>query len=179
MEKGILVAKVVTKVIPLIRIPIRKRKIGGRYMKVLSLIQPWASLIALGEKKIETRSWKTDYRGPLLIHAGKKIDDDICRQYPFTDILAEYDLLFKDQMPTGVIIAKCNLVDCLKIENPVYKDGLFRPKLENGQLVDLHNEYLFGDYTPGRYAWLLENAEQLDNPIPAKGKLRLWEYQIE
>lgn len=43
-------------------------------MKVISIIQPWATLIALGEKKFETRSWKTKYHGELAIHAIKKID---------------------------------------------------------------------------------------------------------
>lgn len=80
-------------------------------MKVLTLIQHWGTLIALGEKKIETRSWKTNYRGPLFIHAGKKVEHDICCQHPFTDVLLKHDIVFKDQMPTGVIIAKCELVD--------------------------------------------------------------------
>ena len=40
-------------------------------MKAISIHQPWASLIAFGEKRFETRSWKTDYRGPLLIHASR------------------------------------------------------------------------------------------------------------
>jgi hypothetical protein len=49
-------------------------------MKALTLIQPWATLVALGEKQIETRSWDTKYRGPLAIHAGKKIDKSVFDQ---------------------------------------------------------------------------------------------------
>jgi hypothetical protein len=47
-------------------------------MKVISIIQPWATLIAIGEKKFETRSWSTKYRGELAIHASKKIDKAAC-----------------------------------------------------------------------------------------------------
>lgn len=46
-------------------------------MKVISLLQPWASLVILGHKKIETRSWNTKYRGDLLIHASKRWDNNL------------------------------------------------------------------------------------------------------
>lgn len=74
-------------------------------------------------------------------------------------------------MPTGVIIAKCNLLDCIKILN---EDGL-TAKLENNSIVK-NNEYNFGDYTPGRYAWILTDIEVLKKPISAKGKLGVWDY---
>lgn len=45
-------------------------------MKALSIIQPWASLIVYGVKDIENRTWTTTYRGPLLVHAGKKMLDE-------------------------------------------------------------------------------------------------------
>lgn len=142
-------------------------------MKTITLIQPWASLIALGEKKIETRSWKTNYRGPLLIHAGMKVEHDLCRQHPFIDVLLKHGIVFKDQISTGVIIAKCELIDCLKI---THEDEVFA-QLENDYVVE-GNEYYFGDYTPGRFAWLLDNVEILKSPIPAKGKLSLWEFKL-
>ena len=41
-------------------------------MKCLSLWQPWASLVVIGAKRFETRSWPTNYRGPLLIHAAQR-----------------------------------------------------------------------------------------------------------
>jgi hypothetical protein len=147
-------------------------------MKVLTLIQPWATLIALGEKKIETRSWRTSYRGPMLIHAGKKVDKEACEEYFIKEELQLHGYIDKN-LPTGLIIAKCNLVNCLKIENPVYESGIFKPKLSNGDTVMIHNEYYFGDYTPGRYAWILENIELLKQPIPAKGQLSLWNYEFE
>lgn len=74
-------------------------------------------------------------------------------------------------MPTGMIIAKCNLVDCVKI---LSEDGL-TAKLENNSIVE-NNEYNFGNYTPGRYAWILEDIEVLGEPISVKGKLGVWNY---
>jgi hypothetical protein len=137
-------------------------------MKALTIKQPWASLIALGEKKMETRSWKTNYRGPLLIHAGKSIDKIACKLPEIYGVMEDYEY------PTGVIIAKCNLVDCVKIKYDMpYFDGA---DLENGMQIG-GNEYEFGDYTEGRYAWILDNVEMLKEPIPAKGQLSLWEYK--
>lgn len=141
-------------------------------MKVITLIQPWGSLIALGEKKIETRSWKTDYRGPLLIHAGMKVN--ICSKKGIFKNVLETHGYTKETLPTGLIIAKCNLVDCLEI----VQAGVCYGTLSNGMEVS-GNEYQFGDYQIGRYAWLLKNIELLKDPIPAKGQLRLWEYEIK
>lgn len=142
-------------------------------MKVITLIQPWASLIAFGEKKIETRSWNTNYRGPLLIHAGKKVEHDLCQQQPFKDVLLKHGIALKDQIPTGVIIAKCELVDCVKIKRT---NGLVA-WLEKGYVADDY-EYPFGNYTPGRFAWILDNVEIINEPIPAKGKLGLWDFKL-
>jgi hypothetical protein len=159
-------------------------------MKVLSLIQPWASLIAFSEKKIETRSWATKYRGPLLIHASANFPRDckeICMQRPFGNVLSLHGFTpirngkiqirnsENKELPVGMIIAKCNLVDCKKIvSEESYHDIAC---LEGGPDV-FGNEYFFGDYTPGRYAWILEDIEILEHPIPAKGKLGLWNYEL-
>lgn len=143
-------------------------------MKALTIIQPWASLIALGEKKIETRSWRTKYRGPVLIHAGKSVDHDICKTNPFSAVLVDHGIVFKQDMPTGVILARCNLVDCLKI---THEDGI-EAQLEN-DFIARDNEYCFGDYSPGRFAWILDNIYPLKEPIPAKGKLSLWEFDCK
>lgn len=146
-------------------------------MKALTLIQPWASLVALGEKKIETRGWKTSYRGPLLIHAGKKIEKNICDIEPFYSVLRSHGIDSFEKLPTGVIIAKCKLVDCVKMAGYSI-DSSFRvinATLGNGQFID-GNEVEFGDYAPGRYAWILEDVEILKEPILVKGKLSIWEY---
>jgi hypothetical protein len=137
-------------------------------MKALSLIQPWASLVALGEKKIETRSWRTNYRGELLIHASRKIDTIMYRE-PFFSALKN-QLIISSELPTGVMIASCKLMGCLKI---VRNDGDCA-YLEDGSRI-WGNEYHFGDYTPGRWAWILEDIKPI-KPIPAKGKLSIWDW---
>ncbi|WHH58294.1 ASCH domain-containing protein [Petroclostridium sp. X23] len=143
-------------------------------MKALTLIQPWATLIALGEKKIETRSWSTKYTGEIAIHAGKKIDKNICTQEPFKSILKAYGFSVNN-LPTGCIIAKCELIACLRIKTEdVLNEMAF---LDGGDkwVVAEGNEYHFGDYTPNRYGWLLRKVKMLEEPIPAKGTLGLWE----
>jgi activating signal cointegrator 1 len=141
-------------------------------MKVLSLIQPWATLIALGEKKIETRSWNTKYRGPLLIHASKKIDKIMYKE-PFWSVL-ENQLIESSELPTGMIIAKCNLVDCFPI---MQESKGFSAVIQRIGFIE-ENEYHFGDYTPGRFAWIFKNVEILKEPIPAKGQLGLWNFDF-
>ncbi|MCP1355449.1 ASCH domain-containing protein [Aneurinibacillus migulanus] len=141
-------------------------------MKVISIIQPWATLIALGEKRFETRSWSTKYRGELAIHASKKIDKDACKHKRFREALAKHGYDEKT-LPTGVILATCRLVDC----HQVIVDFGFSAKLEGGYRAT-DNEYLFGDYSQGRYAWRLRDVNVLTEPIPAKGKLNLWEHPL-
>ena len=94
-------------------------------MKALTLWQPWATLVAIGAKKIETRSWKTNYRGPLAIHAAKRIDKKIlklCFQEPFFDCLTEaghklvaYHLFRGRALPHGAIVATCTLRQIVEI----------------------------------------------------------------
>lgn len=129
-------------------------------MKVLSIKEPYASLIARKNKSIETRSWKTNYRGELYIHAsGKKIASEYLSNSYVANLIKDLDLNF------GKIICKCNLVDC------VYMDQEFIEKIKN----DL-NEYNLGLYAIGRYAWILEDVKMIE-PIPAKGKLNIWNYE--
>lgn len=150
-------------------------------MKVITLQDPWASLIRLNEKKIETRSWKTNYRGPLLIHASKKSDAKnlkLAWDDPFYSSLSMQRSIVngipKFEYYPGCIIAKCNLVDCLEIVLQSYFDA----RLENRQKVQ-GNEFHFGCYDPGRFAWILEDIEPLEKPIPAKGYQRLWNFDLK
>ncbi|MEK3688583.1 ASCH domain-containing protein [Paenibacillus sp. FSL R10-2736] len=73
-------------------------------MKCLTIRQPWATLIALGEKQIETRSWPTSYRGDLAIHAGMQVDKAICKTEPYQSVLARHGYT-ADNLPSGVILA--------------------------------------------------------------------------
>lgn len=142
-------------------------------MKVISIKQPWATLITLGEKRFETRSWATKHRGPLAIHASKKIDKEACKYLPITSTLNKHGIVLFDDLPVGKIIATCNLVDCYQVKT----DELLWADFTNGNTVDGF-EYLFGDYTEGRFAWKLEGVLSLPTPIEAKGQLGLWNYEF-
>ncbi|RCX22873.1 ASCH domain-containing protein [Fontibacillus phaseoli] len=147
-------------------------------MKTITIHQPWATLIALGEKKFETRSWATNYRGELAIHAGKKIDKKICQTEPFRTILAMYGY-HVDNLPTGTIVAICRLEACYSVLRTPNEKAL----LENGTLNTLHRypiekqEMAFGDYTDGRFAWELGDVRRLPNPVPAKGRQGFWNWE--
>ena len=127
-------------------------------MKTLTIKQPWATLIIQQDKRFEFRSWQTKYRGDLLIHAGKEIDKEATKR------LAKY---IPKNMPTGKILGKVRLVDCIKM-SPEFKEILLK---EN---KDIYTESSFRE----NYGWQLENVEVFDDPIEAKGKLSLWDFEI-
>jgi hypothetical protein len=143
-------------------------------MKALSFIQPFATLAAGGDKTVETRSWSTNYRGPLAIHAsagygpgGRRGFYRVAFSEPFYSALKNYWNRFTGSqplLPMGAVLATCELVAVAKIASFGYSCDPGEP------------EKSFGDYTPGRYAWYLYNVQALPEPIPAKGKLGLWEW---
>jgi hypothetical protein len=141
-------------------------------MKAITIKQPWATLIALGEKRFETRGWQTKYRGELAIHAGKQVDRDACLEPEIKAALVRNGILSISMLPTGSVIATTILKDCIR-SGETWTDGYI---LENGERV-YSPEYEFGDFTPGRYAWDLGDVKQLPEPIPAKGQLSLWNWE--
>lgn len=126
-------------------------------MKAISLWQPWASAIACGAKRIETRHWATKYRGPLLIHAAKRWD---AHQRFFTRNEQAAGRLPAD-LPRGVIVAACHLVACIPSDDLMADPNAFG-------LTATDKRY--GDYGPGRFGWLLEDVIALPEPIPYLGK---------
>lgn len=153
-------------------------------MKALSLTQPWATLVAAGHKRIETRSWATSYRGPLAIHASKGLPGwvaDVVRSEPqFAAVLGNlFDPHGKvlGDLPRGFIIATAKLIAVKFIMADEEGWDWIGPtgRRHSYQITD--QERAFGDYTPGRYAWLLADVRPLDAPVPAKGALGLWEAQ--
>ena len=131
-------------------------------MKVLSIKEPFASLVALGIKKIETRSWKTNYRGEIYIHASltKNVIKDKKREEKLLSMIPD-NYEFKQ----GNIISKAYLKDC------IYMDEEFINNIKKDKI-----EYLCGHYEIGRYAWVLEDIELLNEEISAKGKLGIWNF---
>ena len=125
-------------------------------MKVLTIREPWASLIINGYKKYEFRSWKTNYRGKILIHAGLGIDKNML------DRFSEYNIKYSK----GAIIGEADLVDCILV------DKEFNNELRNINSV----VYAKSNYTE-TYAWKLENIKKYDKVIHIKGKLGLWNYE--
>lgn len=128
----------------------------GARIRILTLWQPWASLIALGLKTYETRSWGTNYRGPIAIHAAKRPMDDLAQ-----DVLAEcLDAAGIDgsniELPLGVIVAVSRLARCEETEVAPLSDA---------SAID----WLAGDFSEGRYAWKLDPTVKLGSPIPFKG----------
>ena len=147
-------------------------------MKALTLYEPFARLVGVGVKSVETRSWGTSYRGPLAIHAAKKWDDEVCAD--IERVRADlkkcwalcglglrddqkamlYDLPWRDGL--GCVLAVVNMVDC-------------RPMVEAPDRV----EELFGSFGPGRWGWVFRGVEPLPSPIPCRGNRMLWELPAD
>ncbi len=152
-------------------------------MKALSLTQPWATLVAIGAKRIETRSWRTPYRGRMAIHAARNFPfqaREICNDQTFCSVLKqEKEGSIVARMPLGSIVAVCDLVGCAEITLApvIYEAATLGLPPESGSycVPPEDPEHSFGDYTPGRHAWLIANVRQLETPIACKGALSLWE----
>jgi hypothetical protein len=160
-------------------------------MKALTLTQPWASGIFKKAKLIETRSWKLSKNTlkqvqaeGLLIHAGKGkaygFDPNkiICRnlsiQEPFNSVIG--GMRGYDELPFGAILGKVDLIDILPTEQIIK-----HPVLSIGGHTWYYNdsEEYWGDYSPGRYGWLLANPVLFPQPIPYAGSQSIWDYPFE
>lgn len=131
-------------------------------MKALSLTQPWAELVVLGEKQWETRSWRTSHRGRIAIHASKKFPrwaKDLTETDPyFVTTLGNCPIT---ELPLGAIVGT---VEIIRME-------------PTNDLRDIlgRKEIAFGDYQVERWGWELANPVELAEPIPCRGALGLWE----
>ncbi len=127
-------------------------------MKVITVKQPFASLIAEGLKEYEFRTWRTKYRGKILIHAGKSIDKLAMQKF------ACYNLDY----PTGCIIAIADLSDCIKIESEERKFLEEKNPLVYSGVIK-HPEWQ-------GYGFKLENVQKVQE-IYLNGKLSLWDFE--
>lgn len=126
-------------------------------MKVLSIKEPFATLIKDGVKIYETRSWRTNYRGKIYIHASLSLSK--------SERVESANKYLKSEIKPGFILCKCELVDCIPMTDEFIK-----------YINKETSEYDYGLYSEGRYAWKLKVLEVLDESIPAKGKLGIWNY---
>jgi hypothetical protein len=145
-------------------------------IKAITLRQPWATLVQRRAKRLETRSRYTNYRGPLVIHAAKRFPADCQELLRMPAFYKGMGCVSAGNLPLGVGLCVCILRACVKV-GELYKLRLlgFTPSVD---------ELSFGDFSDGRYAWLLEHQFNFIEPIPAKGALGLWpwineQYQAE
>jgi hypothetical protein len=126
-------------------------------MKVLTIKQPFATLICLGIKDVENRTWPTKLRRRILIHAG-------AANYNFKhEMTSEFQRHYIAQLEKpyihSAIIGSVEIIDCIKsTESPL--------------------KYKYGWGIPYCYHWILANPILFENPIPAKGKLSFWNYEL-
>ncbi|HEV8596799.1 MAG TPA: ASCH domain-containing protein [Candidatus Dormibacteraeota bacterium] len=134
-------------------------------MKAITLHQPWASMIAVGAKRIETRAWSTRHRGPLAIHAAKSFPE-YAQAFALTSRFVRARLddaeLISLKIPFGAIVAVAQLVEVVPTQTVV--DSLSQ------------EERALGDYAAGRWAWLLAKIEPLTPPIECRGGVGLWDF---
>jgi hypothetical protein len=130
-------------------------------MKAISLWQPWASAIALGHKRVETRHWATRYTGPIAIHAAKR----------WTAAEREFAAVEKAlgrlpvRLPLGAIVATATLMGCRLTQDVRHQLGSI--------------ERLYGNYEDGRYAWFLSDIVALPEPIGYRGAQGLFNVPDE
>lgn len=159
-------------------------------MKALTILEPFASLIAGGFKHYETRGFPTRIRGRIAIHAGKSKTHMMGRtaRDPAMQILAaayrrqniygspdlNLDLLIKP----GFVIATAEIAACYRVDGVTWdKNGrkIVAAHLEDGTVIE-GKELDFGFYRIGAFAWRLKKAEPI-NPIAAKGQQGFWEWE--
>lgn len=167
-------------------------------MKALTLYQPWAHLVAIGAKQIETRSWSTDYRGPLAIHASVNTrfirgKESLIGDEPFhTELMKQWNGEHYPDFQLGVVVATCNLVNVVEIPPEGYLKIFVDPSCNSKEEIDPmkilyrmfyippgNPELAFGDYTPGRFAWILRDIKRLPNLVCVRGAMKLWEIPDE
>lgn len=126
-------------------------------MKVITLKQPWASLVAYGYKKYEFRSWKLNYRGPILIHAGLGIDKEAMQKVK--DLNLEF--------PSKKIIGIVSIDDCILLDETI------------SSIISKENPLVYGNKIRTGYAWKLSNAKLVNIPDSVSGKQGIWNYSFE
>lgn len=144
-------------------------------MKALTLTQPWASLMALQQKRIETRSWPVRYRGEMVIHSAKgfpKWAKETCDEEPFRTALGGRRA---SDLPLSQGLCVVKVLGCFSTNN--LPSAFAKIEFMTGWKPD-EKEIAFGDYSENRFLWLTEYIRPLhiNGWGPVKGSLGLWEW---
>lgn len=169
-------------------------------MKAITITEPWATLVAIGAKQIETRSWPTSYRGPIAIHAAKGMtgdDQEMLAEWAggkILDTLVQHGINphsgleepgFLNNHFDRHFVATCPIHRLMQATRGhviatatldycgQFDEGTPRRILSRFD----ENELYFGDFTPGRFGFYLANVVRLPRPIPTKGQLGLWDWE--
>lgn len=129
-------------------------------IKAITISQPWADKIRRREKFVENRYWRTNYRGPIAIHAGKGA------QYLSKSELSKY--------PTGAVVAIADLVACLELRKLLQLSP-------DAEIVDTRftvGEIVSHKYAEGPELWVLDNIRAIE-PMAAVGKQGLWLWDCQ
>src|SRR6266545_1518052 len=138
-------------------------------MLTLSILQPYATLIIIGGKRLETRSWRTSRRGRIGIHASRAFSREarrLCDEEPFRSTLEAAGLADPDDLPLGALLGTAELIDCTSA------DDLDLDALGAAELA-------FGDFRPGRWAWELRHPQPLPVAVAFRGRLGFFEAPDE
>jgi hypothetical protein len=163
-------------------------------MTAITIYQPWASLIISGAKRFETRPWKHSYIGRLAIHAGAKRPFDTLNGFDIEIIFAmgrafgleetriDTIIQFLDELPRGAVLGTTEHIGCRTIDR--IEEMRYSPQetgcWDGGRWIDPTNdELLLGDWTPGRFAWEQTDPKKFDDPIRARGRQGLWNWESD
>jgi hypothetical protein len=125
-------------------------------MKALSLHQPWAELILLGRKTIETRTWRTAHRGPFAIRAAFQVETEVCDLYGIDP----------GSLVTSALVGTAEIVEMIEFDAASWEAT--------------RGEHLVPDPDPrGRVGWRLANPRRLAKPIPLRGLPGLFPLEEE
>lgn len=136
--------------------------------RVISLWQPYASFIAWGIKRYETRHWyprSLPEGSTLLIHSAKRKPKDyemrLFNGHCFKDVWQEHNIASLEDLDYGVILCATKFI-----------------KAHSTDILQVSAcEKLVGNYQPSRYAWELELLKVANPPILARGQQGIWYYE--
>ncbi len=145
---------------------------GSHNLRALTVKDPWATLIAIGAKQIETRSYRTRHRGLVALHSSKAFsseDQALCFQEPVRSALERAGMRSPADLPRGAVIAVAEIVGCNQVPDGQGWEGSIPSEPERS----------FGFYSPGRWMWRLQGVHRLPEPVQCRGMLGLWQLPPE